>query len=392
MPDKIILVGEEGPDLKEIKLLCERIDMEIMKSIKPSSDRDPSHYLGKGRLEDLEEELRKQEDISKVVVAEGLDFSTKHRLQKKIGPKLLDRGDIVLQVFEKEGGSSLTGHQIERARLERKMPMLRKKETSLKNFVEPAKRTLKNLDKKIEREKEKFEESMDRLLNRGYLSFSFLGYTNAGKSTFFNYLSEEEIDVKDELFTTLKQNSKVVRIHGYPCLMIDTLGLFKEIPHELMPAFHSTLYAAKESDFPLLILDSTEEEQRIKDKLEVSVETLQDLGIDEPIPVFNKIDRKKPTESKKRMVESMVGKEPFSISAATGEGVDELTGSLLDSLELSDRSFEIHYRDNPDRIINKVSDLPLKMDIEKGSHVVSLKVIGKSKAVEELVRLVEKLR
>jgi len=270
--------------------------------------------------------------------------------------------------------------------------MLRKKETSLKNFVEPAKRTLKNLDKKIEREKEKFEESMDRLLNRGYLSFSFLGYTNAGKSTLFNYLSEEEIDVKDELFTTLKQNSKVVRIHGYPCLMIDTLGLFKEIPHELMPAFHSTLYAAKESDFPLLILDSTEEEQRIKDKLEVSVETLQDLGIDEPIPVFNKIDRKKPTESKKRMVESMVGKEPFSISAATGEGVDELTGSLLDSLELSEQSFEIHYRDNPDRIINKVSDLPLKMDLEKGSHVVSLKVIGKSKAVEEAVRLVEKLR
>jgi len=132
MQDKIILVGEEGPDLKEIKLLCERIDMEIMKSIKPSSDRDPSHYLGKGRLEDLEEELRKKEDISKVVVAEGLDFSTKHRLQKKIGPKLLDRGDIVLQVFEKEGGSSLTGHQIERARLERKNAYATKK----RNFTQ----------------------------------------------------------------------------------------------------------------------------------------------------------------------------------------------------------------------------------------------------------------
>ncbi len=393
MKKRSILVGEP-PESKEVKLLCKRTGIEIEKEIKPSTEKNKTHYLGKGKIEDIRKELEGKERVNQVVVATQLDPSVRHRLQKKINGRLLDRSDIVLKIFEEEGETALVKKQVEKAKLERKMPQLRRKESWEKDYIGPAKKKLKKFREEIKKQEEKTEKATDRVLEKGYPSIALLGYTNAGKSTLFNHLSEKKkTNAENQLFTTKKHTSQILELQAQPTLVTDTLGLFKAIPEELEPAFHSTLYIARKSDHRILLIDASEKQEIALSKFKSSMATLKEVGIEEPIIALNKIDKGtgNPIDIKKE-IKKKSNNSIFLISAKTGKNISKMIKNTLKAEKFKEKKFKVHYRENPDKVINELKELPLNIQIDKREKNVIIEAKGKEKPMDKAERIVKDLK
>jgi len=267
---------------------------------------NPRYYLGEGKAHELSE-LVKEREANLVIFDEELSPAQGKNLEALMDVRVMDRSELILDIFATRARSSEARMQVELAQLQYLLPRLRRMWTHLSRIrggiglrgpgetqLETDRRLIglriRDLRRKLERVAN--ARAIQRRAREGSFQVSLVGYTNAGKSSLLRALSGADLFVEDRLFATLDSATRGVDLgSGYEALLTDTVGFIRKLPHHLVASFRSTLEEARASDVLLHVIDASHpdwEEQR-----QVVLEVLSDLGLidHDKILVFNKIDR-----------------------------------------------------------------------------------------------------
>jgi GTP-binding protein HflX len=316
--EKIIIVGVVFPSSKageveesldELALLVDTAGAEVVgRVVQRRSEPDAATYVGKGKAEELFS-LSESLDVDTVVFDDELTPAQQRNLEKILGRTAIDRTAVILDIFA-QNASTLEGKtQVELALLTYRLPRLRGRGKSLSQQVGrigtrgPGETKLeedrRRLLARIAKLKSDLRElSSTRKLQRKariksrVTSVSLVGYTNSGKSTLLNALTNADVFVANKLFATLDPRTRRLELPGgEPILCSDTVGFVKKLPHQLVEAFRSTLEVVSESDLLCHVVDSASSD--IEGRMQAVRSVLEEIGaggVDE-ILVFNKIDR-----------------------------------------------------------------------------------------------------
>lgn len=313
-PEKAILVGlsskRDGRDkvheyLDELAFLVETAGGETVKRFTQSLDSpNPKTYVGSGKLEEISEYVEAAE-IDLVVFDDELGPSQLRNLDKVLDCKILDRTNLILDIFAKRAQTAHAKVQVELAQHQYLLPRLTGMWTHLERQrggiglrgpgeteIETDRRVIRDKISLLKKRLEQIDKQMaTQRKNRGELiRVALVGYTNVGKSTIMNLLSKSEIFVENKLFATLDTTVRKVVIDNLPFLLSDTVGFIRKLPHGLVESFKSTLDEVRESDILVHVVDISHPE--FEDQIKTVSETLSEIGAgDKPvIMVFNKVD------------------------------------------------------------------------------------------------------
>ena len=209
-------------------------------------------------------------------------------------------------------------------------------ETKLETDKRHIRRRIEYLKNALSEMTERRDRRREKRRKDGVVTVAIVGYTNAGKSTLMNTLTQARVLSEDKLFATLDPTSRALRLPcGFSVMMIDTVGLVRRLPHHLVEAFRSTLEEAAEADIILNVCDASSEEYRLH--LEVTETLLRELGCTEKpiIPVFNKCDLVSDPDDLPR------DKEAVRICAKYAKGIDELLAAIEDNLPVKLKAFKL---------------------------------------------------
>lgn len=336
--------------LDELEALAETVGYAVVGRMEQIRTEDPSYQIGPGKVEELEKLVR-ESGAQRVIFDNELRPTQVFNLQKALNVLIIDRFQLVLEIFAKRAGTQEAKYQIELARLKYGLPRLRE-EIRLSTVGEQAgfrgsgeieiAEQRRTVQMRISTLKEKLDAIQrqrrgHRTYRRqgGFLTISLAGYTNAGKSTLFNKLVVESVPVDDQLFTTLSTTMRAMRLGGYKVLLSDTVGFIDKLPHLLVEAFYSTLEEAMAADALILMVDANESDFHIRRKVETSLRVLGEIGA-ATIPLvlaLNKIDRlsEEDVSGKVEMLKDF-GYPVIPISALQDKNLNALKLKLLEFL------------------------------------------------------------
>ena len=300
-------------------------------------------YVGSGKLKEITDICAEQE-IGLIVADSELSPTQIRNIEAATDVRVIDRTTLILDIFALRARSREGKLQVELAQLKHLLPRLTGKgvemsrlgggigtrgpgETKIETDRRHIRRRMETLKEEL-REIEKHRQMLRRRREKdGVITCAIVGYTNAGKSTLMNYLTDAGVLAQDKLFATLDPTSRSLRLPGGVSIMlIDTVGLVRRLPHHLVDAFRSTLEEAAQSDIIINLCDASSEEARVH--LQVTNDLLESLGCgDRPvITVLNKCD----------LLDGSVMTQEFPssipISAKTGSGIDALLQAIEDNL------------------------------------------------------------
>lgn len=348
---KIVLVERlsehETSRLRELTALSATLEHEVVARITQNRKPDPTYYIGKGKAQELARVVKSQ-GAERVIFANPLKPSQAFKLEELTGVEVIDRFQLILEIFAMRAGSPEAKLQVEYAKLNYELPRVRERveRMRLEEFpglrgggeyeeevrVDAIKRRMNSLKRKLESLEKSRQERRKRRRERGFKLIALAGYTNAGKSTLLNALSSAEVPVDNMLFTTLSPRTRVMRGVSKKALVTDTVGFIDDLPPWLIEAFKAALEEVFLADLVLLIVDVSEPLQEILRKVRASREILEDCPA-EVVLVPNKIDlisRKKLEErvgALKAIIPNVV-----SISAEEGTNLDELLETVRSRL------------------------------------------------------------
>ncbi len=305
----------------------------------------PKFFIGKGKLCEIKEYL--SNDTTDLVIFESfLDSRQILNLEEELKIPVIDKFDLILNVFEKHAKTREAKLQIELARLKRKIPYIklslgRKVKAEHPGFGSSGEYIINSTIKEIKRRISKIEKELKEFENRVEMYekrrkeigkvVSLVGYTNVGKTSLLNVLTGANKEAKDELFTTL--STKTSKIKARENIFInDTIGFIRNLPHELIYAFRATLKDILYSDLILLVFDASDNLREFLRKKKVCEDTLIRIGADK-IPhlyVLNKIDIA--DESNIAEKEKILGR-CIKVSAKEKIGIDELKNEIIGRLD-----------------------------------------------------------
>ncbi len=265
---------------------------------------DSRTFVGKGKLEEIAV-YAKEKDIRVVIFDDELTGAQINNLEKAIGAKVIDRSDLILDIFARRAKTAQAKAQVELAQYQYILPRLRGMWKHLERLgggigtrgpgeteIETDRRIVRDkislLRKRLaEIDKQAFTQRKDR---GEYIRVALVGYTNVGKSTLMNLLSKREVFAENKLFATLDTTTSKVVFEGIPFLLSDTVGFIRKLPHHLVESFKSTLDEVREADILLHVVDISH--PAYEDQLAVVNKTLQELNAhDKPmLTIFNKMD------------------------------------------------------------------------------------------------------
>ncbi|MDR3623598.1 MAG: GTPase HflX [Chlamydiales bacterium] len=337
-------------NLQELKRLVDTLGMETLQGIPCSIKKfEASTYLGKGKLEELSQIIREQNaDI--LIIDDEISPGQQRNLEKLFQIPVLDRTEVILEVFSKHARTKEAKLQIELAKIRYELPRLKRLWTHLsrqrgggvnmkgegEKQIEIDKRILKAKVERLESELKKVRDY--RMTQRGARqkslipTFAIIGYTNVGKSTLLKALTEADVLVEDKLFATLDTTTrKFVLPNQQEVLLIDTVGFIRKIPYTLVKAFRSTLEEAVEADILLHIIDASHPMR--EEQAKATFDVLKELNATEKpvITVLNKVDLCTDLDS----LDALQHKYPktVQISALTGMGFNKLAELMIQELE-----------------------------------------------------------
>jgi len=319
---------------------------------------DPKTYLGKGKVAELKA-LSEVQDADLVIFDNDLSPSQTRNLEKALERKVIDRTELILDIFASTARTHEARLAVELAQLEYSLPRLKRLWTHLsrqtmgvgmrgpgekqlevdRRLVERRIHELKQDLLKVERRKER--EVAGR---RDYLTVSLVGYTNAGKSTLMNALTQADVEAVDKLFATLDTRTRRWTLPSWgPVLLSDTVGFIRDLPHHLVASFRATLEESRQADLLLHVADASN--PAVLDQISAVVRVLHDLGIDEKktLLVINKVDV--PGAADRVAVVQNRYPRCVAISAKTQVGFDTLAHTV--SQMLSDDFVTISLRLSP---------------------------------------------
>ena len=313
--EKAVLVGivtsgqkeaETEEYLKELAFLTETAGGIPVKQFTQRLDA-PSRatFVGTGKLQEISEYIRENE-IDLVIFDDDLSPSQLRNIEKSLECKILDRTNLILDIFAKRAQTSYAKTQVELAQYQYLLPRLTRLWTHLErqqggigsrgpgeSEIETDRRIIRDKISHLKEQLKKIDRQMSiQRKNRGNNArVALVGYTNAGKSTLMNLLSKSDVFAEDKLFATLDTTVRKVVINSLPFLLTDTVGFIRKLPHHLVESFKSTLDEVREADILAHVVDISH--PRFEEQIEVVNQTLHDLdAVNKPtIIVFNKIDR-----------------------------------------------------------------------------------------------------
>lgn len=338
---------EARDSLEELERLSDTAGAKVVGSIAQHRHRPtPKYLVGEGKLEDIKLACR-QANANLVIFDNDLSPVQVNNLDLALGIKVIDRTEVILQIFARRARSAEAQIQVELAQLEylvSRLPVSEKQarftggigmrgpgESPLRLRNEPMRRRIRDLKEKLEAIQVRRQRTRAR---RPWFSVGLVGYTNAGKSTILNVLSNADAYVDDRLFATLDTKSRLIRLpDGRDITLSDTVGFIRHLPHSLIASFRSTLDAVRESDLLLHVADAGH--PYVRQHCEVVFDTLAEIGAgDVPsVLVLNKCDR---PEARAALPELMrLFPEAIAISALSGEGIGELKERIASTLPAS---------------------------------------------------------
>jgi GTP-binding protein HflX len=341
------IYGQELPKeeaeqhLDELALLTDTAGAEVLGStLQKKNSPNPATYLGKGKLSELAG-LVKAQDVDVVIFDDDLTPTQVRNIYNKTKTKVLDRSGLILDIFAFRAKTSASKTQVELAQLEYLLPRLTRMWTHLSRqkggigTKGPGETQLETdrrlIDRRIGVLKQKLEKlDRQRVTQRkgrtALKRIALVGYTNAGKSTLMNALTQAGVYSQDQLFATLDSTVRKWTAEGKEMLVSDTVGFIRKLPHGLIESFKSTLDEILESDLLLHVVDINN--PVFKDYISVVNDTLREIGAEKKpqLLVFNKID----TADTERIRE-MVNEYPESclVSAVRGIGLQTLEQEIL---------------------------------------------------------------
>ena len=292
---------------EEFEELLRSAGYEVVAILEQNREEHPKYNIGRGKLEELKELVRELKP-DKVVFANKLTPSQAYNLWKELRVEIIDKWQLVLEIFEKRAHSKEAKLQVELASLQYEVPLVKEAirriklgdRAGFKGMGEyQTQQYLKHIRYRMGRIRRELEKvKADRAVKRkrreevGFILLALAGYTNAGKSTLLNALAREEIEARDQMFTTLDTTTRRFKLGGKRVLVTDTVGFIDGLPPFIVEAFHSTLEEIVKADIVLLVLDVSEPWGEIRRKLLASLNVLRELkALGKPmIVVLNKID------------------------------------------------------------------------------------------------------
>jgi GTP-binding protein HflX len=305
-----VLVGiEDAEDLDELRELLKTAGgYEVGRMVQSRDKKNSAFFIGKGKLKELML-LSQAMDANLVVFDEELSGSQIRNLEESLGLKVIDRTQLILDIFAQRARSREGKLQVELAQLKYMMPRLI-------GMAQHMSRTGSGIgsrgpgEKKLEVDKRRIRDRLNDLENelkdvkkqrdlqregrvsRKVFQICLVGYTNSGKSTLLNNLAEADIYAKDQLFATLDPTTRKVTLHnGKEVLVTDTVGFIKKLPHDLVEAFKSTLEEVLYADLLIHVVDGSNPDYETQ--VRVVMDVLTELGADDKntIMAINKIDK-----------------------------------------------------------------------------------------------------
>lgn len=345
--ERAILAGVCFPDeskrehrerLEELRRLGETAGARIQDQITQNRTRpDSTYFVGSGKADEILSLVEKH-DANVVIFDNDLSPAQQANLKEKLDVRVIDRSELILDIFSLHASSKAAKLQVELARLKYTLPRLKRMWTHLSRQAGgigargPGERQIE-MDRRLANERitelsEKLEEVQEQKKREvkqraDEFTISFVGYTNAGKSTLMNQLTDADIDVEDKLFSTLSTKTKKWSVKDTDdVLLSDTVGFIQNLPHHLVASFRSTLEETTHADLLLHVVDSSH--PSALDHIESVKDTLDQIGADE-IPTILLLNKQDKLENGFDG-SGLRAKYPdaLEISARTGQGLDRL--------------------------------------------------------------------
>ncbi len=352
-PEKALLVGvctssqerwHELDRLEELQKLAEAAGANVFEKIlqiRPSYD--PAYLIGKGKAFEIQN-ICEQFGIDVVIFDQDLSPSQVRNLEQIIKCKIIDRTELILDIFAQHAETLEAKIQVELAQLLYRLPRLAGKGIDLSRLgggigtrgpgekkLEVDRRKIKDRINHLKRELEEIEKTRELHYRRRreIYKVTLVGYTNSGKSSIMNLLTKSNLPVEDKPFSTLDATTRIMyqKVLPKPVVVSDTVGFIEDIPHHLIASFKATLGVAREADVLIHVIDITNEP--IDKKIQTVESVLSDIGCgDKPIiKVFNKTD----LVIEKNVIERLRSNYPDAlfVSAKLKTGIEELKNEII---------------------------------------------------------------
>lgn len=361
-PERVILVGvseQDGDDaqdsLKELEDLVATAGAQVVGTIIQKREKiHPGTYVGTGKVREIQEALE-ETGASGIVCDDELSPAQIKNLESILDTKIMDRTLIILDIFAARASTSEGKIQVELAQLKYRMSRLTGLGRSLSRLGGgigtrgPGEKKLEMdrrlINKRVAQLRSELDEvKRHREVNRRQRSrtnipvIAIVGYTNAGKSTLLNTLTDAQVLEEDQLFATLDPTTRVLELANHQeVLMTDTVGFIRKLPHHLIEAFRSTLEEAKYADIILHVVDASNEQ--MDKQMHIVYDTLHRLEVEgkKIITVFNKMDK---VEDRQPLRDFKADKT-LTISAKQGQGLEELKSTIEELLREGKQYIEV---------------------------------------------------
>jgi GTP-binding protein HflX len=346
-----VLAQGTDPDeeLAEIKELARTAGVEPVGFVVQHRARPAQRtYVGKGKLEELKEHF-KESNAESVIVDGELDPSQQRYLENALNTRVVDRTQLILDIFAQHATTAEGKLQVELAQLDYNLPRMRGMwqhlerlgggvgtrgpgESQLESDRRMARQRINLLRRKLKDLGKQRATRRKERTNSETPTVALAGYTNVGKSTLLNALTGSEVSVENQLFHTLDPTTRGFEHDGRKYLVTDTVGFIRRLPTQLVEGFASTLEETLNADMILHVVDASAEDEEQDSQREAVDDVLHEIGAgDIPVEVvLNKIDRADPLHRRR-----LVNRFPTApqVSALTGEGMEELKAEIARRFE-----------------------------------------------------------
>jgi GTP-binding protein HflX len=353
--DRVVLVGAPPRELsrhvadehlEELARLTDTAGGDVVGTVVQRIDRPhPRFYVGEGKARELSETVQREKgDL--VVFDEELSPAQGKNLEDLLGVRVMDRSELILDIFATRARSREARLQVELAQLQYLLPRLRRMwshlsrirggiglrgpgETQLETDRRMIGQRIGDLRRKLEEVAK--ARAVQRSSREGSFRAALVGYTNAGKSSLLRALSGSDLFVEDRLFATLDSATRSVDLgSGHEALLTDTVGFIRKLPHHLVASFRSTLEEAREADVILHVIDASHPDWEDHRAVVADVLRELDLASRSEILVFNKMDRLDPDEgvALRTRVRSLEPTPAVFVSALVPESLEAIRDTL----------------------------------------------------------------
>ena len=402
-----ITLSKVEEQLEELKFLADTAGADTLSiSTQNRNKPDPATFIGKGKVEYIINQSKELE-CNSIIFNDDVSPTQIKNLQKAAGDeiKVIDRTGLILDIFTKHAKSKEAKTQVELAQLVYLLPRLTRQWTHLERQmggigtragagetqIEIDRRLIRNQISRLKKELEKIEKQrkVQSHGREGAYRIALVGYTNAGKSTLMNTLTDAEVLVQDQLFATLDTTTRKLDLDvGITVLISDTVGFIRNLPHDLIASFRSTLGEIRDVDLLLKVFDASSD--TIHEHIDTVEEVLKDLNLSEKsgLTVFNKIDVIREPEIleglKKRFQDASF------ISSREKLGIDILTEKLSSIITSEFKQDVFHLSFKQTKLLDTIYALTRVIKKKSDYDGIRLEVEGSHRSLDKIRQMLEK--